>query len=71
MANESVSLDNIGLHNPAPGAPSWRWIVGWALLTTFAFPIALFAATPIAAALLGLIDLGVKAGLWASYKGGF
>jgi hypothetical protein len=51
------------------GAPSWRWIPGWTLLTTAAIPAALIAVAPIAAMLLWLINLGAKAGLWPSTQG--
>jgi hypothetical protein len=53
----------------AAATPSWRWLVGWALLITAAFPAAFLATSPIAAALLWLIDFGAKGGLWASYGG--
>jgi hypothetical protein len=56
---------------PTAAVPSWRWIVSWALLISIAIPAALLAATPIAAALLGLIDLGAKVGLWPGYQGDF
>jgi hypothetical protein len=72
MANEPGSPfptgDN-GSPRLAAATPSWRWVLGWVLLITAAFPAALLAASPIAAALLGLIDIGVKAGFWASYRG--
>jgi hypothetical protein len=45
---------------PGPG-----WIVQWALLTTAAFPAALIAMAPIAAASLWIINLGETAGFWS------
>jgi hypothetical protein len=71
MATEfgsTVPSGNSGLPLAAE-TPSWRWAVGWALLITAAFPAAFLATSPFAAALLWLIDLGAKAGLWASYQG--
>jgi hypothetical protein len=50
--------------------PSWRWLLGWVLLITAAFPAAFLAMSPFAAGLLWLIDVGARAGLWAGYQGG-
>jgi squalene cyclase len=64
-----ISPGNSGSSLPAAEGPSWRWLLGWVLLITAAFPAASLATAPIAAALLWLIDLGAKTGFWASYQG--
>jgi hypothetical protein len=46
------------------GAPGARWVISWTLLTTAAVPAAVLIATPLAVMLMGLINLGVKAGFW-------
>jgi hypothetical protein len=72
MATEFGSpISTIDTGSPllAAESPSWRWVVGWALLITASFPAAFLATSPIAAGLLWLIDLGAKAGFWASYRG--
>lgn len=46
--------------------PGLLWIVGWALLTTAAIPLALIGMPPVAAGGIWLSKLGVRAGVWAA-----
>lgn len=67
----SIPTSNTGSPLQTAAPPSWRWLLGWVLLITAAFPAAFLAMSPIAAGLLWLIDVGARAGLWAGYRGGF
>jgi hypothetical protein len=44
------------------------WVAGWTLLMSAAIPAALVAMTPVAVALWGLLNLGVRAGLWPAVQ---
>ncbi len=46
------------------GAPDWRWIVLWVLITTAVIPIALILSPPFGVVGLWIQDLGASAGLW-------
>lgn len=75
MALEDNNPGTAGLHSgggqhlQTAGAPNWRWVARWTLLTTAAIPAALIAMAPLAALLIWFIDLGGKAGLWPSANG--
>jgi hypothetical protein len=47
-------------------APDLFWVASWALLTTAAFPAALFTMAPLTVAFMWLLNLGVKAGFWSA-----
>lgn len=71
--NQNLVLPSTGdqENNRSDGAPDWRWIIRWVLLTTAALPAALIFAAPFAAAALWIQNLGVQAGLWGNWSSDF
>jgi hypothetical protein len=60
--------DGIGQTNQPERGIGLVWVAGWTLLITAAIPAALLAMTPLAVAFWGLLNLGVRPGLWPAVQ---